>query len=94
MKNEVITFKVDTELREAMKGIPNRSAFIRNAVLAAVESACPVCKGTGVFTLNQRKHWGVFLKNHSLSECKDCHEIHLICHGMHTKRPKRKEKSC
>lgn len=28
-KQEVVTFKVDASLSEAMRGIPNRSAFIR-----------------------------------------------------------------
>lgn len=81
MRNEVITFKVDGQLLEAMKGIPNRSDFIRNAVLAALDSVCPVCKGTGVLTPNQRRHWGTFSKEHSLAECGDCHEVHLVCHN-------------
>lgn len=80
MRNEVITFKVDGQLLEAMKGIPNRSDFIRNALLAALDSLCPVCKGTGVLTPNQRKHWGSFSRDHSITECGACHEIHLVCH--------------
>jgi hypothetical protein len=79
MRNEVITFKVDEQLLKAMKGLPNRSDFIRNALLAALDSLCPVCRGTGVLTPNQRKHWGSFSKDHALTECGDCHEVHLVC---------------
>ena len=56
-KPEIITFKADKSLLDAMKGIPNRSAFIRSAVLAALDSACPLCGGTGVLTPSQRERW-------------------------------------
>jgi len=56
-KDEIVTFKADRSLLEAMRGIPNRSAFIRQAILAALDSACPLCRGTGVLTPDQRRHW-------------------------------------
>jgi hypothetical protein len=92
MRNEVITFKVDETLLEALKGIPNRSDFIRNAVLSALESACPVCNGTGVLTPNQKKHWGSFVRYHSLVECDECHETHLVCHGRRRSKPSKSGK--
>ena len=78
-KTEIITFKADESLLEAIKGIENRSRFIREAVFAALENACPLCKGTGTLTVNQRRHWDSFAENHSLRECRDCHEVHLVC---------------
>ncbi len=78
-KQEIITFKVDEPLWEAMRGIPNRSEFIRSAILAALDSACPLCKGTGSLTVDQRRHWESFIKDHSLAECEDCHAVHLVC---------------
>lgn len=78
-KAEIITFKADASLLEAMQGIPNRSEFIRNAVLNALDSVCPVCRGTGTLTPNQHKHWSKFAADHSLQECGDCHEYHLVC---------------
>ena len=67
-KLDIITFKVPESLRDAMKGIPNRSEFIRNALVAALDSICPLCKGTGVMMPNQRPHWessstSIILKN-------------------------------
>ena len=80
-KSEIITFKADESLLEAMQGIPNRSEFIRAAVLAALDSSCPLCKGTGILTPNQKEHWNRFAVDHSLMECEECHEIHLVCEG-------------
>ena len=78
-KQEIITFKVDSTLLEAMKGISNRSEFIRNAVLAALEGSCPLCNGTGILTPFQKAHLDNFLVNHPLKECEQCNELHLVC---------------
>jgi hypothetical protein len=78
-KQEIITFKADSSLLDAMKGIPNRSAFIRSAVLAALDSMCPLCRGTGVLTPDQRKHWEAFAVDHAVTECEECHELHVVC---------------
>jgi hypothetical protein len=78
-KQEIVTFKVDEPLWEAMRGISNRSEFIRAAILSALDSVCPLCKGSGILTPDQRKHWDAFAKNHSLEECVDCHAVHLVC---------------
>ncbi len=78
-KQDIITFKVDEHMRELMKGIHNRSEFIRTAILTALESACPLCKGTGVLTPKQKEHWDSFARDHTLEECKECHELHLTC---------------
>ena len=83
-KQEVITFKVDPSLVEAMKGVPNRSEFIRTAILNALESRCPVCRGTGVLTPDQKRHWQSFLTDHPVRECDECHAVHLVCeHRSH-----------
>ena len=78
-KHEIITFKADEPLREAMRGIPNRSEFIRAAILSALDSLCPLCKGSGILTPDQRTHWVKFAEHHALAECDDCHAVHLVC---------------
>ena len=78
-KDEVITFKVDRALAEAMRGISNRSAFIRTAILSALDNTCPLCYGTGVLTPKQADHWQEFCHHHHVEECPDCHEAHLVC---------------
>ncbi len=78
-KAQMVAFKVDKSLLEAMDGIPNRSEFIRNAVLAALDGVCPICKGTGILTPNQRRHWSAFAADHFVAECEECHELRLVC---------------
>lgn len=78
-KDEVITFKVDAGLSKALKGVPNRSAFIRNAVQNALKGCCPLCGGTGTLTAAQLRHWNDFAERHSVAECGDCHARHLVC---------------
>lgn len=78
-KSEIITFKADPSLMEAMQYISNRSEFIRNAILGALENTCPLCNGTGILTSNQRKHWKEFAETHTVEKCQDCHEAYLVC---------------
>ena len=82
-KQEVITFKVDEALSAAMEGIPNRSEFIRAAILAALKDTCPLCRGTGILTPEQQKHWQEFAQNHTVTKCEDCHSFHLVCAAEH-----------
>ena len=56
-KTEVISFKADEALLNAMRGVSNRSEFIRSAILAALDGTCPLCSGTGTLTPNQIRHW-------------------------------------
>lgn len=78
-KSEIVTFKADRALLQAMQGLPNRSEFIRAAVLAALDSVCPLCRGTGILSAQQRQHWATFARSHTVQECDDCHELHLVC---------------
>ena len=78
-KHDIITFKADKSLSRSMQGIPNRSEFIRAAILAALDSACPLCKGTGILTPDQRAHWQSFATSHSVEKCDDCEAVHLVC---------------
>lgn len=78
-KHEIITFKADEALAGALRGIANRSDFIRSAILSALENVCPLCKGAGTITVDQRRHWDAFTATHPVRECTDCHTFHLVC---------------
>ncbi|NLJ47387.1 MAG: CopG family transcriptional regulator [Treponema sp.] len=78
-KESTVTFKADEGLLSALEGIPNRSEFIRHAVLAALDSRCPLCRGTGILTPEQKVHWEEFSRRHRIEECEDCHAWHLVC---------------
>lgn len=78
-KHDIVTFKVDAELREALERLPNRSEFIRSAIRAALKGTCPLCRGTGTLTAEERRHWGAFVQHHVVRTCGDCHASHLVC---------------
>jgi RecJ-like exonuclease len=78
-KDEVITFKVDGALAEQLRLMPNRSEFIRQAVLQALQFECPVCRGTGTLSPNQMKHWEEFSHHHHFTTCDVCGEHHISC---------------
>jgi hypothetical protein len=78
-KQDIITFKVDGDLLEAIKDIPNRSEFIRRAIFSALGVLCPLCNGSGILTPNQKRHWDEFAINHSIRRCDECDECVLVC---------------
>ena len=78
-KQETITFKVDEDLAGIIKGLPNRSQFIRHAILNMLENTCPLCQGTGILNPSQKKHWNEFAKEHDLQKCEDCNELYMVC---------------
>ncbi|MBU0935619.1 MAG: ribbon-helix-helix domain-containing protein [Spirochaetes bacterium] len=78
-KQEVVTFKVDESLMELIKDIPNRSEFIRHAILQAMDNVCPLCQGSGILSPHQKKHWDSFLQTHSVRRCDECNEIYIDC---------------
>jgi len=84
-KTEVVSFKADTALLDAMRGVANRSEFIRTAILAALDSTCPLCSGTGTLTPNQMRHWNDLASDHSVEECEDCREVRLVCSNREAK---------
>ena len=76
---EIITFKMDQSMKKTMRGIKNRSEFIRSAILAALDHVCPFCQGTGVLTPHRKKHWNELVGHHKMKECGDCHENVFVC---------------
>jgi len=78
-KKEIITFKVDEDLYEALQKLPNRSEFIRRSVIAALEHVCPLCHGAGFLSSNQQRHWDEFQADHPWRHCNHCQELRLVC---------------
>jgi hypothetical protein len=48
LKRSVVAFKVESELAEILNKLPNKSAFIRKAIVSHLSMACPLCRGSGV----------------------------------------------
>jgi hypothetical protein len=79
VRQTIVTFKADDALIDALQGVPNRSAFIRSAILAALDNTCPLCQGSGTLNPHQKKHWLSFRQAHAVAECDECRQPHLIC---------------
>ena len=46
-KHRIVTFKAEEELAAFLDEMPNKSDFIRKALLSALMEPCPVCQGKG-----------------------------------------------
>jgi hypothetical protein len=84
---ETITFKADGELAKLLSAMPNRSEFIRGAVLNALENTCPLCLGSGIITPQQKKHWEAFLAHHHMEKCGECNAVHIVCDNAAPEAP-------
>jgi hypothetical protein len=47
-RETVVTIRVDGHLAGILENLPNRSAFIRDAIIHALARQCPSCGGAGV----------------------------------------------
>lgn len=91
-KDTVLTFKADPALADALRALPNRSDFIRAAVLAALDNACPLCGGSGILTPHQKGHWEKLKGAHRIAKCGDCDEFVMICDRQGSQsHPRRRE---
>ena len=73
--HSVITFKADASLAKLLQGVSNRSEFIRSAVLAALDNACPFCKGTGVLNPHKKQHLEAVASSFQEQDCKECDDV-------------------
>ena len=78
-KVEIITFKADKALVTRLNSIPNKSEYIRNAVLTAMSNTCPLCQGTGILSESQQQHWDSFSNVHKMVRCGKCNDLHISC---------------
>lgn len=79
MRTEMMTFKAGPSLKAALRAVPNRSEFIRSAVLAALDKSCPLCGGAGVLSPEQKRHWDRFAEDHKMKVCGRCDAVHIAC---------------
>jgi hypothetical protein len=81
LKDEVITFKVDPNLAKFLRQIPNKSQFIRSAILSSIDHMCPVCQGSGILSPDQKRHWLEFSEHHAMEECNKCGSVYPVCNA-------------
>jgi hypothetical protein len=71
-KSAVVAFKVEEELAELLNKLPNKSAFIRKAIVSQLGMACPLCGGMGVVPRGLHDHYAALVQKNNLLPCQKC----------------------
>jgi hypothetical protein len=93
-KSKIVAFKVEEELAEFLNDLPNKSDFIRKAILAQFGMTCPLCTGTGVTPRGVHDHFKPVIADNSKRPCEKCKtavEVPLSADGVPAADRKRME---
>jgi hypothetical protein len=71
-KSVVVTFRVDPHLAEALERIPDKSAFIREALRGSLHETCPACGGTGRVDCEASQWLAKLLASKGARSCSCC----------------------
>lgn len=71
-KSQVVAFKVEQELAEFLDKLPNKSDFIRKAILAQFAMNCPLCSGSGVVPRGIHDHYKPVIAARNHRPCDKC----------------------
>ena len=71
-KSKIVAFKVEEELAEFLNNLPNKSDFIRKAILAQFGMTCPLCTGTGVVPRGIHDHYAPVIRDKNKHPCEKC----------------------
>jgi hypothetical protein len=73
-KTEVVAFKVEEDLADFLNKLPNKSEYIRRAIIAQFGMACPLCTGTGVVPRGIHNHYQPIIQQNKELICHLCHK--------------------
>jgi hypothetical protein len=71
-KSQIVAFKVEEELAKFLDNLPNKSEFIRKAILAQFGMTCPLCTGSGVVPRGIHTHYKPIIAGHDTRPCEKC----------------------
>lgn len=71
-KKQIVAFKVEDDLANFLDALPNKSEFIRKAILAQFGMTCPLCTGTGVVDKGVHDHFEPVIGEHNSRPCEKC----------------------
>jgi len=71
-KKQIVAFKVEDELAHFLDALPNKSEFIRRAILAQFNMICPLCNGTGVVEKGIHDHFQQVIESNLTRPCEKC----------------------
>src|SRR5262245_39235064 len=84
-KKQIVAFKVEDDLANFLDALPNKSEFIRKAILAQFGMTCPMCAGSGVVPRGVHDHYRPMIGQHNKRPCDKCKnpvEIPLTADGV------------
>lgn len=93
-KTEIVAFKVEEDLAEFLNKLPNKSDFIRKAIIAQFGMACPLCSGTGVVARGLHNHYKPIIAENNTAPCAKCEDmltLPLSLEGLKGENHKRME---
>ena len=71
-KQRIVTFKVEEDVAAFLDSMPNKSEFIRKALLSALLEPCPVCNGKGSVPRSLRRDLETIFQKQQLVPCSFC----------------------
>jgi hypothetical protein len=71
-KTTTVAFKAEEELARLLDQLPNKSAFIRKAILDQLGQACPLCLGRGVVSGDTPQQFAALLQSAARRPCDGC----------------------
>ena len=71
-KSKIVAFKVEEELADFLDDLPNKSDFIRKAILAQFGMTCPLCNGSGVVPRGIHDHYRPVIAAENKRPCEKC----------------------
>jgi hypothetical protein len=81
-KTQIVAFKVEQELAEFLDKLPNKSAFIRKAIVAHLGMACPLCAGSGVVLPGVHEHYAPVIAKNNIRKCDSCGSKQELPHDL------------
>jgi hypothetical protein len=77
-KTEIVAFKVEADLADFLNKLPNKSDFIRKAIIAQFGMACPLCTGSGVVSRGIHDHYRPVIEKNNQHACHKCHTLEPV----------------
>src|SRR4029079_3030338 len=71
-KSKIVAFKVEEELADFLDNLPNKSDFIRKAILAQFGMTCPLCGVSGVGRRGVHDHYKPVIAAENKRPCEKC----------------------
>lgn len=77
-----VAIKLEAELAALLEGLPNKSAFVRKAILAQLEVPCPLCQGACTMSRGLHDHYAPAVRSHAQRKCAGCDEVLPLPHSQ------------